>query len=130
MSVDLFLVRATCLDGYLCSYIAFTTGRYPSIPMRLQDHRQNNRVSVHRPIKVRPANLKDGEFEDISQTENASKRGIYFFTEVARYFVGMRVYVTLPYSASPEEEGRQYFGQVVRVEKTTADKRGVAVQFL
>lgn len=123
--------RRTCLDGYLCSYIALCKGATPfNTPMRLQEHRQIKRVNVRRPIKVQPANLKDGEFEDITETENASKRGIYFFTEVRRYFVGMRVYVTMPYSASPAEQGRQHFGQVVRVEKTATEKRGVAVQFL
>jgi hypothetical protein len=98
--------------------------------MRLRENRGVNRVNVRRPIRVQPVNLKDGDFEDISKTENASKRGIYFLTTMGRYFVGMRVYVTLPYSPSPDEKGRQYFGQVVRVEKITTDKRGIAVQFL
>ena len=96
--------------------------------MRLKDHRSVSRVNVQRPIKVQPVNQKDGDFEDISNTENASKRGIYFLTAVPRYFVGMRVYVTLPYS--PDGQGRQHFGQIVRVEKIATGKRGVAVQFL
>jgi len=64
--------------------------------MPLLNRRKVRRVKIRQPIKVRPANPKDGEFDDISQTENASKRGIYFLTEGQRYFVGMRVYVTLP----------------------------------
>ena len=98
--------------------------------MPLIDRRHVRRVKLRQPIKVRPASPKDGEFEDIKQSENASKRGIYFLTEVTRYFVGMRVYVTLPYSSSANPKSREYCGQVIRIEQTTAEKRGVAVQFL
>lgn len=95
--------------------------------MSLSDRRHIRRVKLRQPIKVRPANPKDGEFEDITQTENASKRGIYFLTQVRRYFVGMRVYVTLPYS---NPKARDYFGQVIRVDKTESETQGVAVQLL
>jgi hypothetical protein len=98
--------------------------------MRLTDRRHIPRLLVTKPICVRPVWLKDGEFEDIERTENASKRGIYFRTDVPNYFVGMRVFVTLPFSPPPERSGREYFGQVIRVEKTEAEKRAVAVQFL
>jgi len=98
--------------------------------MPLMDRRHVRRVKLRQPIKVRPASAKDGEFEDIRQTENASKRGIYFLTEVPRYFVGMRVYVTLPYFSQANPKSREYLGQVIRVEHTTTDRRGVAVQFL
>ena len=98
--------------------------------MRLTERRYVPRLHITRPICVRPAWLKDGEFEDIEQTENASKRGIYFLTDVPHYFVGMRVFVTLPYSSPPDSKGHDYIGQVIRVEKAAAEKRAVAVQFL
>jgi hypothetical protein len=98
--------------------------------MSLMDRRYVRRVRLRQPIKVRPASPKDGDFEDIRETENASKRGIYFLTEVTGYFVGMRVYVALPYSSSANPKSREYFGQIIRVERTTTEKRGVAVQFL
>jgi len=94
------------------------------------DRRHVRRVKLRQPIKVRPASPKDGEFEDVKETENASNRGIYFLTEVTRYFVGMRVYVTLPYSPPVNPKSREHFGQVIRIEYTTTEKRGVAVQFL
>jgi hypothetical protein len=97
--------------------------------MYLSDRRRTRRVKLHQPVKIRPASAKDGEFEDISQTENACKRGIYFLTQVRKYFVGMRIYVTLPYSPA-SSKNREYFGQVIRVDKTENEKRGVAVQFL
>jgi len=49
--------------------------------------------------------------EDANHTENASKYGLFFLTDVRRYFVRMRVYVTLT------DSGRKYSGQVIRVEK-------------
>jgi hypothetical protein len=98
--------------------------------MHLKDRRNVRRVKLHQPIKVRPSSPKDGEFEDVSQTENASKRGIYFETPILSYFVGMRVYVTLPYFSQSDRKNREYFGQVIRVEKIENGKRGVAVQIL
>jgi len=98
--------------------------------MPLMDRRYVRRVKLRQPIKVRPASPRDGEFEDIRQTENASKRGVYFLTEITRYFVGMRVYVTLPHSSPANPKNREYLGQVIRVEHTTTERRGVAVQFL
>jgi hypothetical protein len=98
--------------------------------MSPRNRRHVRRVKLRQPIKVRPASPKDGEFEEISETENASKRGIYFMTIISRYFVGMRVYVTLPYTSPASPKSREYLGQVIRVEHTTTEKRGVAVQFL
>ena len=94
------------------------------------DRRGTRRVRLRQQLKVRPSSAKDGEFEDISQTENASKRGIYFQTRLPSYFVGMRVIVTLPYVSASDPNSREYFGQVVRVERLEDGKRGVAVQLL
>ena len=98
--------------------------------MNLKDRRGTRRVRLHQKLRVRPSSAKDGEFEDINQTENASKRGIYFRTWILSYFVGMRVSVTLPYDSATDSNSREYFGQVIRVEKLEDGKRGVAVQLL
>jgi hypothetical protein len=98
--------------------------------MNLTNRRDTGRVRLRQPLRVRPSNAKDGEFEDVSQTENASKRGIYFQTRIPSYFVGMRVSVILPYVSASDPNSREYFGQVVRVEKLKDGKRGVAIQLL
>jgi hypothetical protein len=98
--------------------------------MFVKDRRNARRVKLRQPIRVRPASPKDGEFEDINQTENASKRGIFFQTPILSYFVGMRVYVTLPYLSKTDPKNREYFGQVIRVDTMEKGKRGVAVQLL
>jgi hypothetical protein len=98
--------------------------------MPLIDRRHTRRIKLRQPIKVRPASPKDGEFEDISETENASKRGVYFLTQRRQYFVGMRIYVTLPYSSPPHPRSREYLGQILRLDSIAGEKRGVAVQFL
>jgi len=94
------------------------------------DRRHVRRIKLRQPIRVHPASPEDGEFEDISETENASKRGIYFMTIISRYFVGMRVYVTMPYTSPASPKSREYLGHVIRVEHTPTEKRAVAVQFL
>lgn len=98
--------------------------------MYLKDRRTTRRVKLRQTIRVRPSSPKDGDFEDICQSENASKRGIYFQTPILSYFVGMRVYVTLSFSSEGNPKNREYFGQVIRVEKIENGKRGVAIQIL
>lgn len=117
-------IRLTTVSGLVlvrCGYI---------LSMFVKDRRNARRVKLRQSIRVRPASPKDGEFEDINQTENASKRGIFFQTSLPSYYVGMRVHVTLPYLSKMDPKNREYFGQVTRVDAMENGKRGVAIQLL
>lgn len=95
-------------------------------PVTAQERRQRARVRVSLELRIRPANLSDGSFEEVRSTLNASRDSFYFFTPHNRYYKGMRLLVT-PASASSTTDC-QKASQVVRVHRRDAGF-GVAVVF-
>jgi hypothetical protein len=93
----------------------------------LADNRVSRRAKIARPVRVRPSEPRDDQFEDLPISVNASKEGIYFITRLKSYYPGMRVFVTFPYSSPHDPMNCESVGQVVRVEKLDAAKTGVAV---
>ena len=62
-------------------------------------------------------------------TQNASRRAIYFFTTLDRYYKGMRVRVTSPYEPGAGTSNLEQIGEVARVHRRQ-DGCGVAVTIL
>jgi len=98
--------------------------------MVVQNRRLARRLRLKQPIRVRGSDPKGGDFEDLSHTENASQRGIYFLTKRMSYFTGMRLYFTIPFISPGNPKNREYFGQVTRVDPRENGHLGIAVQFL
>jgi hypothetical protein len=84
-------------------------------------------VSIARPVRVRPSEPRDIHFEDLPVSVNASKEGIYFTSRRDSYYLGMRVFVTFPFSSAHDPMNCEYIAQVVRVEKLPNGKSGVAI---
>ena len=61
------------------------------------ERRLNRRAGVSLQVRVRTADFQDGTFEEVRITQNASRKAIYFFTTLDRYYKGMRLYVASPY---------------------------------
>ena len=89
--------------------------------------RRSRRVSIARPVRVRPSEPRDNHFEDLPVSVNASKEGIYFTSRRDSYYLGMRVFVTFPFSSAHDPMNCEYIAQVVRVEKLPNGKSGVAI---
>jgi hypothetical protein len=58
------------------------------------DLRRARRAKLTRPMRVRPSEPRDDHFEDLPNSVNASKHGIYFISKRSGYYKGMRVFVT------------------------------------
>jgi hypothetical protein len=93
----------------------------------VSDKRVSRRAKISRPVRVRPSEPRDDHFEDLPVSVNASKSGIYFTSRLKSYYLGMRVFVTFPYSSPHDPMNCEYVAQVVRVEKLENGKSGVAV---
>jgi hypothetical protein len=89
--------------------------------------RRSRRAKIARPLRVRPSEPRDAHFEDLPVSVNASKEGIYFTTRRGGYYPGMRVFVTFPFSSPNDPMNCEYVAQVLRVDKLTNGKFGVAV---
>jgi PilZ domain len=94
---------------------------------QLFDKRVARRAKISLPVRVRPSEPRDDHFEDLPISLNVSKSGIYFVTRQGSYYLGMRVFVTFPYSSPHDPLNCEYVAQVVRVEKLEGGKTGVAV---
>jgi hypothetical protein len=80
-------------------------------------------------VRIRTADFNDGNFEEVKMTENASRKAIYFFTQLDRYYKGMRVRVTSPYDARAGAANLEQVGEVARVHRREQGY-GVAVAIL
>jgi hypothetical protein len=88
--------------------------------------RRGRRAKLARPMRVRPSEPRDDHFEDLPNSVNASKHGIYFVSKNSTYYKGMRVFVTFPYSAH-DPMSSEYLAEVVRVDILANNKFGIAV---
>jgi hypothetical protein len=85
------------------------------------------RENLSEPVRVRPC---DPQYpEEICQTMNVSRSGLYFATSTEHYFVGMNVIVTLNFGPD-DPMHREQIGDVVRMERLDEDKWGIAIRIL
>jgi hypothetical protein len=98
--------------------------------MHEPERRKKSRAKISRPIRVRPSEPRDEHFEDVTASINASRTGVYFHTRREKYYKGMRVFVTFPYSAPNDAMNSEYVGEIVRIEALGDGKFGIAVHLL
>lgn len=100
----------------------------PSSPVApvVSELRRGRRAKLARPMRVRPSEPRDDHFDDLPNSVNASKHGIYFVSKNSTYYKGMRVFVTFPYSAH-DPMSSEYLAEVVRIDVLPNNKFGVAV---
>jgi hypothetical protein len=87
------------------------------------------RAGITLQIRIRSADFNDVNFDEVRLSQNASRKAIYFFTKLDRYYKGMRVRVTSPYDPSAGAANLEQIGEVVRVHRRD-DGYGVAVALL
>jgi len=103
------------------------SGAPPTIELPGVDLRRARRAKLTRPMRVRPSEPRDDHFEDLPNSVNASKHGIYFISKLSGYYKGMRVFVTFPYTSAHDPMNSEYLAEVVRIDMLANKKFGVAV---
>ena len=89
--------------------------------------RRGRRAKMARPMRVRPSEPRDDHFEELPNSVNASKHGIYFVSKRSTYYKGMRVFVTFPYTSAHDPMNSEYLAEVVRIDILPNNKFGIAV---
>jgi hypothetical protein len=102
------------------------SGSPPAIEVPFSELRRARRATLARPMRVRPSEPRDDHFEDLPNSVNASKHGIYFISRRSNYYKGMRVFITFPYN-SHDPMSSEYLAEVVRIDTLANDKFGIAV---
>ena len=87
------------------------------------------RAGISLQARIRTADDTDGGFAEVKITQNASRKAIYFFTKLDRYYKGMRVRVTCPYDPTAGAANLEQVGEVARVH-SRGDCYGVAVALM
>jgi hypothetical protein len=63
-------------------------------------------------------------------TLSVSRSGVYFQTSEPAYEIGMRLFLTLPYSQDPMSMNREYLAEVVRRDPLSTGMFGVGLKIL
>ncbi len=100
-----------------------------AVPATRTERRQMRRAGISLQVRIRSADFNDGNFDEVRLTQNASRKAIYFYTQLNRYYKGMRVRVTSPYDPSAGLANLEQIGEVLRVHKRD-DGFGIAVALL
>ena len=95
-----------------------------------ENRRRNPRARISLPIRVRSADLVDGQVDEVRATVNVSRGGLYFISQRSSYHRGMKVLLTIPFRDFVADAGPEERGEVVRVEHFKDGQTGVAVRLL
>lgn len=96
---------------------------------RAQERRAGERLKVSVPVHIRSIDQSEHATLEAAITIDVNRHGLCFRTPRHKYHVGMSLCLTFPYS-SPLVSGKEFVGNVVRVETLPEGGRSVAVQFV
>src|SRR5256885_15941453 len=82
--------------------------------VRRSERRASRRCKFTQLMRIRPSDPEKEPFEDLRSTLSVSRTGIYFQTSESCYQVGMRLFVTMPYSTDPTAGCPAYLAEVGR----------------
>jgi hypothetical protein len=94
------------------------------------ERRSSRRCKITQLMRIRPSDPELEHFDDMRGTLSVSRTGLYFQTSERAYEVGMRLFVTLPYSQDPMSLNREYLAEVVRKESLPTGMHGIGVRIL
>lgn len=94
------------------------------------ERRGTRRCKITQLMRVRPSDPEKDHFEDLRGSVSVSRTGVYFHTSETGYEIGMRLFVTMPYSHDPTALNREYLAEVVRKDPLSNGLTGVGIKML
>lgn len=101
-----------------------------SIPSSRPERRSTRRCKITQLMRVRPSDPEKDHFEDLRGSLSVSRTGVYFHTSETSYEIGMRLFVTMPYSNNPTAMNREYLAEVVRKDALSNGLSGIGIKML
>jgi len=80
----------------------------PKQPLSNMERRGSRRCKITQLMRIRPSDPNKERFEDMRSSLSVSRSGIFFQSSERSYEVGMRLFVTMPYSQDPASIAREY----------------------
>jgi hypothetical protein len=90
-----------------------TSGSTAARPAQ-KERRGNRRCKIKQLVRVRPSDPERDPFDDIRGSLSVSRTGVYFHSSETGYEVGMRLFVSMPYTNEPAATTGEYLAEVVR----------------
>ncbi len=108
------------------------TTNNPAIPQKMTqpERRGSRRCKINQLMRIRPSDPEKEHFEDLRGTTSVSRTGVAFHSSEAGYEIGMRLFVTMPYSRDPSAINREYLAEVVRLEALPNGLNSVGIKLL
>jgi hypothetical protein len=94
------------------------------------ERRGSRRCKITQLMRIRPSDPEREHFDDLRGTLSVSRSGVYFQTSELGYEIGMRLFVTMPYSQEASAMSREYLAEVVRVDSLANGMTGVGFKVL
>ena len=94
------------------------------------ERRGSRRCKITQLMRIRPSDPEKENFDDMRGTVSVSRSGVYFQTSETTYEIGMRLFVTMPYSHEAHAMMREYLCEVVRVDVLPNGMTGVGFKIL
>jgi hypothetical protein len=94
------------------------------------ERRGNRRCKITQLMRIRPSDPKKPHFEDLRGSMSVSRSGVYFQSSEPGYEVGLRLFVTMPYSNDPASLNREYLAEVVRRDVLPTGMFGIGIKIL
>ena len=95
-----------------------------------KERRGTRRCKITQLMRIRPSDPEKDHFDDMRGTLSVSRSGVYFQTSEGGYEIGMRLFLTLPYSQDPMSLNREYLAEVVRRDALSTGMFGVGLKIL
>jgi hypothetical protein len=105
-------------------------GSSPKQPISNTERRGSRRCRITQLMRIRPSDPNKDHFEDMRGSVSVSRSGVFFQSSEAGYEVGMRLFVTMPYSRDPASMAREYLAEVVRRDALPTGMFGIGIKIL
>ena len=108
----------------------FPKGSSPKQPFSHTERRGSRRCKITQLMRIRPSDPEREPFEDMRGSVSVSRSGIFFQSSEPGYEVGMRLFVTMPYTQDPASMAREYLAEVVRRDDLPTGMFGIGIKIL
>jgi hypothetical protein len=99
-------------------------------PYSSTERRGSRRCKITQLMRIRPSDPNKDHFDDIRGSISVSRSGVFFQSSELGYEVGMRLFVTMPFSQDPASMAREYLAEVVRRDVLPTGMFGIGVKML
>jgi hypothetical protein len=106
------------------------TSHSPKQAVSNKERRGTRRCKITQLMRIRPSDPNKEHFEDLRGSVSVSRSGVFFQSSEGGYEVGMRLFVTMPYSQDPASMAREYLAEVVRRDVLPTGMFGIGIKIL